>query len=119
MKDAQVEKLYEMTGNDTRKASVTLTGDEMVSYVGDCLNGVRDRFSMRRENNPETALAYLDALRKLKYEGKALNALKKYFKAQVTAQALRAAAQSALYQIQDQQHQRGAKNRGEKTVAAY
>jgi len=96
-----------------------LTADEMVAYISDCLFGRRDRFSLRRENSPEAALAYLDALKKLKYDGKALAALKKFFKAQVSAEQFRQPAHSALYRIQDDQYARGAKTRGESVPASY
>ena len=114
MKPEKIEKMYEyMDTQDPRTTTVKLSADEMVKYLETCFYGAPGSLSYRRgdDGNPETAIAYLEALAKLKYDKKALAALKKYFKALLSAEEYRNEASRGLGSLQDMRYARGSKER--------
>lgn len=122
MKEEQVAQMYEYATDtqDGRTTTVKLSADEMIKYLDTCFYGSPGSLSYRRgsEGDPETAVAYLEALKKLKYDNKAIVALKKYFKSLMAAEELRQEASRGLSALQDMRYERGSKNR-EKTARVY
>ena len=114
------EKMYEYIGDkqDPRTTSVKLSADEMVLYLDRCFYD-REAPSYRRSADPETALAYLEALKKLGYDPKAVAVLTKYFKALMAAEVIRNDASRALGTLQDKRYQMGDKARENSPSRAY
>jgi phage-related minor tail protein len=121
MQEEKIARMYEYLGSpqDPRTASVKMSADEMLQYLDYCFYGPPGpRYGLGRQDmgDPKVALSYLEALKKLKYDGKAIAAMAKYFKAMVAAEDLRSDASRALGTLQDMRYSRGDKAR-EKEVA--